>query len=411
MLSYKDVISVSQLNAYIRKMFWEDDFLKQVFVQGEIANLRDYRGHLYFTLKDEKASVRAVMWQSARSSLAFVPEDGMQVILLGNVSVFERDGIYQIYTTYMEPFGLGALYASLEKLKEKLEKEGLFKEERKRPLPMFPRKIGLVTSKRGAAIKDIISVGKRRYPGVEFVLADCKVQGEGAAQDIAAGIKALNEIPDVDVIIVGRGGGSQEDLFVFNDEGVARAIFASRVPVVSAVGHERDVTIADLVADVRAATPSAAAELVVPNAEQIRIVIENLEKRAYACVRMQIDQNRRRLENLASRPCFERPDWFVVSGRESLYRLRKDLEDAILSIVSEGHRTLNSELAKLDALSPLKILSRGYSVTRTLPGLCVVRDSNEVMPESMVVVTLHKGSIVCRVEERHDSEEGSVQND
>lgn len=407
-LHYKDVISVSQLNAYIRKMFWEDDFLKEVFVQGEIANLRDYRGHLYFTLKDQNASVRAVMWQSARSGLSFVPEDGMQVILAGNVSVFERDGIYQIYATYMEPSGLGALYASLEKLKEKLEKEGFFKEERKRPLPMFPRKIGLVTSKRGAAIRDIISVGKRRYPGVEFVLADCKVQGEGAAQDIAAGIRALNEIPDVDVIIVGRGGGSQEDLFVFNDEDVARAIFLSRVPIVSAVGHERDVTIADLVADVRAATPSAAAELVVPNVEQIRTTVENLVKRANICVRMQIDHSRRRLENLASRPCFERPDWFLVAARETLYRLRKDLEDAIMNVSSERHQRLNSELAKLDALSPLKILSRGYSVTRTFPGLSVVRDSSEVTPGSRVVVTLHKGSIVCRVEERHDCEEGLV---
>lgn len=407
-MDYKDVVSVSQLNSYIRKMFWEDDFLQQVFVQGEIANLRDYRGHLYFTLKDEKSSIRAVMWLNNRSKLSFVPEDGMQVIVSGSVSVFERDGIYQVYATYMEPFGLGALYAALEKLKEKLEKEGFFKEDRKRPLPMFPRKIGLVTSKRGAAIRDIISVGTRRYPGVQFVLADCKVQGEGAASAIAAGIKALNEIPDVDVIIVGRGGGSQEDLFVFNDEVVARAIYESRVPIVSAVGHERDVTIADLVADVRAPTPSAAAELVVPDAEQLKSAVNALVQRAYTHVKLEIEDNRRKLESLVSRPCFERPDWFLVAARESLYRLRQDLEDAMRNILNLERQRFNWITGKLDALSPLKILSRGYSVTRSIPDLHVIKNSDEVALDSRVVVTLHKGSIICRVEEKCDEEELEV---
>ncbi len=346
-MDLRNVISVSRLNAYIRKLFWQDEYLRQVFVQGEIANLRDYRGHLYFTLKDEKSSIKGVMWQSDRTRLSFVPEEGMQVIVAGGVSVFERDGVYQVYVSYMEPSGLGALYASLERLKEQLEKEGLFSQARKRPLPFFPRKIGVVTSIRGAAIKDIVSVGKRRYPGARFVVADSKVQGEGAGLDIAAGIRALNEIPDVDVIIVGRGGGSQEDLFVFNDETLARAIVASRVPVVSAVGHERDVTIADLVADVRAATPSAAAELVVPNAQDLEAAISNLTQRAYVSMSLAIDNGRKRLSSKASRPCLERPDWFLVTGKETLVRLREDLEYAMKLNIDKERQEFGSVVTKL----------------------------------------------------------------
>ncbi len=404
-MDLRNVISVSRLNAYIRKLFWQDEYLRQVFVQGEIANLRDYRGHLYFTLKDEKSSIKGVMWQSDRKRLSFVPEEGMQVIVAGGVSVFERDGVYQVYVSYMEPSGLGALYASLERLKERLEKEGLFSQARKRPLPFFPRKIGLVTSIRGAAIKDIVSVGKRRYPGVQFVVADSKVQGEGAGLDIAAGIGALNEIPDVDVIIVGRGGGSQEDLFVFNDETLARSIFASRVPVVSAVGHERDVTIADLVADVRAATPSAAAELVVPNAQDLEAAIGNLTQRAYISMSLAIDNGRKRLSSLNSRPCLERPDWFLVTGRETLVRLREGLEYAMKLSIDKERQKLGSVVTKLDALSPLKILSRGYSVTRTVPGSKVVKDYRHVSPGSRVSINLHKGSLICLVERAVPGEE------
>lgn len=408
-MDLRNVISVSRLNAYIRKLFWQDEYLRQVFVQGEIANLRDYRGHLYFTLKDEKSSIKGVMWQSDRTRLSFVPEEGMQVIVAGGVSVFERDGVYQVYVSYMEPSGLGALYASLERLKEQLEKEGLFSQARKRPLPFFPRKIGVVTSIRGAAIKDIVSVGKRRYPGARFVVADSKVQGEGAGLDIAAGIRALNEIPDVDVIIVGRGGGSQEDLFVFNDETLARAIVASRVPVVSAVGHERDVTIADLVADVRAATPSAAAELVVPNAQDLEAAISNLTQRAYVSMSLAIDNGRKRLSVFKPRPCLERPDWFLVTGKETLVRLREDLEYAMKLNIDKERQEFGSVVTKLDALSPLKILSRGYSVTRTVPGLRVVKDYRHVSPGGRVFINLHKGSLVCLVEKAVPGEEVSVE--
>ncbi|MGI6620078.1 MAG: exodeoxyribonuclease VII large subunit [Bacillota bacterium] len=424
-MDLRDVISVTQLNSYIRNLFWQDEFLRQVFVQGEIANLRDYQGHLYFTLKDEKSSIRAVMWRSNRTRMSFVPKEGMQVIVAGNVSVYERDGVYQVYATYMEPAGLGALYAQLEELKRKLEKEGLFAAERKRPLPMFPRKIGVVTSIRGAAIKDIVSVGRRRYPGVRFVVADSKVQGEGAEVEIAAGIKLLNHIPDVDVIIVGRGGGSQEDLFVFNHELVARAIYASRVPVVSAVGHERDVTIADLVADVRAATPSAAAELVVPNARELLTRVERLVQRGYAGLAIEIRNSRTRLQGLSSRPCLQRPDWFLVSARETLLRLRERLENAMdfigstKDLVSEltqslrrsmeasleaNGRKFGSLALKLDALSPLAVLSRGYSVTRKVSDMTIIRSHTDVNRGDQVLVNLYRGSLVCRVEQTADEE-------
>lgn len=399
MLDLKNVLSVSQLNSYIRKLLWQDELLRQVFVRGEVANLRNYQGHLYFTLKDEKCSVRAVMWRSDAVRLTFVPEDGMQVIVSGSVSVFERDGVYQIYVTYMEPSGLGALYAALEKLKKKLEKEGLFSLEHKKPLPLFPRKIGLVTSIRGAAIKDIISVGRRRYPGVEFVVADTKVQGPGAPEDIARGIAFLNRVPGVDVIIVGRGGGSQEDLFVFNDETVARAIYASKVPVVSAVGHERDVTIADLVADVRAPTPSAAAEMVVPMASQLKANIESLVKRAEDQVRLVIRESREKLSSLRSRPSLQRADWFLISSRETVLRLRKDLEDEVKVMVERERLKFQSYAARMDALSPLRILSRGYSIARKVPGFDIIRDYCQAPPGSKLILTLHKGSLLCLVEE------------
>ena len=399
MLKPDKALTVSQLNSYVKEALWRDELLRQVLVRGEIANIRNYQGHLYFTLKDEKASVKAVMWRSDAMRLSFVPADGAEVLAAGSVSVFERDGVYQVYVSYMEPSGLGALYAALEKLKEKLEKEGLFAPERKRPLPLFPRKIGLVTSVRGAAIKDILSVGRRRYRGAAFVVADAKVQGEGAPQDVARGIRVLNAVPEVDVIIVGRGGGSQEDLFVFNDETVARAIFASTVPVVSAVGHERDVTVADLVADARAATPSQAAELVVPNAgemlDEVRSFEEDMKNQVYAL----IGGYRQTLGLLRSRPALERPDWFLVSSKESLVHLRKDLEDAVLSVLERSRSNLGSVVSRLDALSPLQILSRGFSVVRRVPDGAIVRDYKDAPQGTRVQVGLHKGSLGCLVED------------
>lgn len=407
-MDFRNVITVSQLNSYVRELFWRDEYLRQVLVQGEIANLRNYQGHLYFTLKDEKSSVKAVMWRSNRTKMSFVPNEGMKVIVAGNVSVFERDGVYQLYATHMEPAGLGALYAALEQLKQRLEKEGLFAQERKRPLPFFPRKIGLVTSLRGAAVRDIVSVGRRRYAGVQFVVADSKVQGEGAEMEIAAGIELLNRVPEVDVIIVGRGGGSQEDLFVFNHEMVARAIYASKVPIVSAVGHERDVSIADLVADVRAATPSVAAELVVPNARELQIALRNLMDRAYKGHSQTLGNARMRLESLRSRPSLERPDWFLVSATEILLRLKENLEGSTLRYLEGKRQDLGSLSLKLDTLSPLSILSRGYSVTRTIPDLKIVRSKEDVQIGDQVWIRLHEGRLICKVLESSAERQGEV---
>lgn len=406
MLQSENVLSVSALNAYVRQVIAKDDLLRQVVVRGEIANLRNYHGHLYFTLKDQKSSIRAVMWRNDSMRLKFSPEEGSEVLVAGNVSVFERDGVYQVYVSYMEPSGLGALYAALEELKARLEKEGLFSPERKRPLPFFPRKVGLVTSIRGAAIKDIVSVGRRRYPGVWFVAADSKVQGEGAAEEIAAGISKLNQVPGVDVIIVGRGGGSQEDLFVFNDEKVARAIYASGVPVVSAVGHERDITVADLVADARAATPSAAAELVVPDTAAINRDVAKLLERAQNQVYTLVGGYRQTLGLLRARPALERPDWFLVQSRESLVRLREDLEDTIGAAVEKAQTGFATTVSRLDALSPLRILSRGYSFCRKVPTLEIVKDYTQVEKGSSVEVTLSRGSITCLVQ---DSEPPGVE--
>ncbi|HHY76400.1 MAG TPA: exodeoxyribonuclease VII large subunit [Firmicutes bacterium] len=400
----RKAITVSQLNAYVRDLFRRDDFLQQVAVRGEIGNLRNYQGHLYFTLKDEKASVKAVMWRSDAMRLAFVPAEGAEVIALGSVSVFERDGVYQLYVTYMEPSGLGAMYAALEKLKEKLEKEGLFRQERKRSLPFFPRKIGVVTSIRGAAIKDILTVGRRRYRGASFVVVDAKVQGDGAAQTIIRGIRILNEVPEVDVIIIGRGGGSQEDLFVFNDEELARAIYASKVPVVSAVGHERDVTIADLVADARAATPSQAAEMVVPNAQELLALVRSYKEDMRNEVYKMIGGYRQTLSLLRSRPALERPDWFLVSWRESLTRLTGDLESAMSAIMEKKSSALGNLCAKLDALSPLRVLSRGFSLVRRLPDGAIVRSASQAPEGTAVQVSLMRGSLVCRVEESRDGD-------
>ncbi|MGI6642711.1 MAG: exodeoxyribonuclease VII large subunit [Bacillota bacterium] len=399
MLPAQDLISVSQLNAYVKDVLWKDDFLRQVLVRGEIANLRNYSGHLYFTLKDEKASVRAVMWRSDAARLAFLPKDGTQVVVAGGVSVFERDGIYQVYVNYMEPSGLGALYAALEKLKAKLEKEGLFSAERKRPLPRFPRKIGLVTSLRGAAVKDIVTCGRRRFPGVHFVAVDVKVQGEGAPREIAMGIQILNRVPGVDVIIVGRGGGSQEDLFVFNDEIVARAIFNSKAVVVSAVGHERDVTVADLVADVRAATPTHAAELVVPDALSLRAQIRSLTDNARTHMYALLGGYRQALGLLRSRPALQRPDWFLVSARETSVRLREDLEYSMAARLDRERNALASSVARLDALSPLRILSRGYSLAQLLPDMEIVRRHEDAPRGSRLRLTLHEGELICLVEE------------
>lgn len=398
MIPRENVFTVSQLNAYVKEVLWRDELLRQVAVIGEMANVRMYGGHMYFTLKDEKASVRAVMWRNDVARLEFVPEEGMSVIAMGYVSVFERDGNYQLYVSYMEPSGLGALYVALEQLKKKLEAEGLFSRERKRPLPFLPRKVGIVTSIRGAAIRDIVTVGRRRFPGVRFVVADSRVQGDGAAEEIARGIELLNSVPEVDVIIVGRGGGAQEDLWCFNSEIVARAIFRSKVPVVSAVGHERDVTIADLVADVRAATPSNAAELAIPDVREVRRAVEAVLARGKSLLTAKVASYRKILQALSSRPCLTRPDWSLVENREKLVSLNTRLEEAVEQVLEAKRARFRELVLKMDALSPLKVLARGWSLARVLPDRVVLKDSSQVRPGSRIEITLKRGLVECTVD-------------
>ena len=398
MISRENVLTVSQLNAYVKEVLWRDELLRQVAVAGELANVRVYGGHMYFTLKDDKASIRGVMWRNDAARLSFVPEEGMSVLALGYVSVFERDGVYQLYASYMEPSGLGALYVALEQLKRKLESEGLFSPGRKRTLPFFPRKVGIVTSIRGAAIRDIVTVGRRRFPGVRFVVADSRVQGDGAAEEIARGIDILNKVPEVDVIIVGRGGGAQEDLWCFNSEVVARAIFNSRAPVVSAVGHERDVTVADLVADVRAATPSNAAEIVIPDAREVRRLLEDSLARARSLLMARIGSHRKVLAALSSRPCLARPDWKVVENREKLVSLDSRLGEAIERLLNSRRASFKELVAKMDALSPLSVLARGWSLARILPDKTVLKDSSQVHPGSRIEVVLRRGFVECTVD-------------
>ena len=296
------------------------------------------------------------------------------------------------------PFGFGAIYAALDS-KKRLESEGLFSPERKKKIPAFPRKIGIVTSLRGAAIKDIVSVGRRRYPGVRFVVVDSKVQGDGAAAGIVKGIQVLNGCPEVDVIVVSRGGGSQEDLFVFNDESIARAVVASAVPVVSAVGHERDVTVTDLVADARAPTPSAAAEMVVPNARELLSYVVMLREHAFEKIYSTVNQYKKGLKLILTRPALQRPDWYLASSRERLLRLIGDMEYFMVNRLQRERYVFEGSVFKLNALSPLKVLARGYSLTRRIEDMSIIKSADQAPAGSRILVTLNEGLLECTVDE------------
>ena len=295
------IYQVREVNRYLKGKLEGDDFLQNLGVQGEISNFKHHSsGHMYFTLKDEESTLRCVMFRSQNRRLNFAPRDGLQVIALGSIGVYIRDGVYQFYVEAMEPAGLGSLHLAFEELKRKLAGEGLFSPERKRSLPLLPRRVGVITSPTGAAIRDIITVSRRRFANVDLIVAPVLVQGDRAAPQMVAALEALARVPGIDVIIIGRGGGSWEELWPFNDEGLARAIAACPVPVISAVGHETDFTIVDFVADVRAATPSAAAELAVPDKEELRLRLQNLAARSQQGIRTILEQRRQALSTLAS---------------------------------------------------------------------------------------------------------------
>ncbi|NMP37021.1 MAG: exodeoxyribonuclease VII large subunit [Clostridiales bacterium] len=365
MEAYKPKIyTVSQLNRYVKSVLEEDPAINPVFIVGEISNFKRYEasGHLYMSIKDSQSSVRAVMFRGDAQRLKFTPESGMSVILCGRVSVYERDGAYQVYISDMQPDGAGALAVAFEQLKNKLSAEGLFDDSRKPALPKFPSRVGVITSGEGAALRDILNVLSRRYPVAQVILCPVQVQGEGSSAQIAAAIRLFNEKKAADVLIVGRGGGSVEDLWAFNEEITARAVAASVIPVISGVGHETDFTICDFVASLRAPTPSAAAELAVPDAAELKNDI--LMKTAYLnrLIINEVGRMRKRLEVCAGSRVMKNPSVLLDDRRRYLDESRSASESALEKRLTAGRAQLSALAGRADALSPLKVLSRGYAV-------------------------------------------------
>ena len=360
-----EIYSVSKLNKYVKGILDRDGVLSNFFLVGEISNYRPhYSGHMYMTLKDEASSVKAVMFAGNASRLKFTPENGMKVLVFGSASLFPRDGSYQVYINDMQPDGVGALNIAFEQLKKKLESEGLFDPRYKKELPVYPQRVGVVTSATGAAVQDIFNVLKRRYPVAEVVLRPCQVQGEGAALDIANAIKEFNDADGADVLIVGRGGGSIEDLWAFNEEIVARAVFNSRIPVISAVGHETDFTICDFVADLRAPTPSAAAECAVPDINELKNKIYVYRQSMYSSVRNYIDIQRAALFSIEKSGALKDPLLKLRDSRRDLAFLGEKLESYAVSEFDSKRSTVSALAGRLDALSPLKVISRGYGLIK-----------------------------------------------
>ncbi len=357
------ILTVTQLNEYIKTVIEGQPILRSLYIKGEISNFTNHykTGHFYFTLKDEGGLIRSVMFKGSADKLKFAPENGMRVIAHGRVSAYVRDGQYQFYADDMEPDGVGALYIAYEQLKAKLEKEGLFDQRFKKPLPKIPKRIGIITSPTGAAIRDIINILGRRFPYAEGVLYPALVQGDGAPLQLINGIKYFNTKNNVDVIIIGRGGGSIEDLWAFNNEGLAREIFASHIPVISAVGHETDFTICDFVADRRAPTPSAAAELAVPETLELKQKILNIIGRMDMLVMHNVKNKRSRIEELANKRVLNSPDFIVDDRRVHLMNLDARLEGGMKYSVSLKKELFARYTSKLEALNPMSVISRGYS--------------------------------------------------
>ncbi len=356
-------ITVSELNAYIKDKVADDEYLNSVFVKGEISNFKHhYTGHMYFTLKDENSLVKCIMFKSSTATLNFMPKDGMNVMVLGSVGVFERDGVYQIYVKAMQEDGIGNLYEAYEKLKAKLEKEGLFDESHKKKIPFMPKIIGVLTASTGSVIRDIINVSTRRNPNVYIRLYPVPVQGEGAGIKIAKAINYMDENHLADVLIIGRGGGSLEDLWPFNEEVVARAIYDCDIPIISAVGHETDFTISDFVADLRAPTPSAAAELAVADISEIKNDIDLYKNRLKICLRRKTESMRLEYEKIMNSRVYKDPYKNIKDYYLQVENYLKDIEKNAVQNYKDSKILATKLITKLDALSPLKTLSRGYSI-------------------------------------------------
>ena len=363
-MRYEDMaISVTELNSYIKNKIADDEYLNSVLIKGEISNFKNhYTGHMYFTLKDENSLIKCVMFKTYAQKLNFMPKDGMKVFVLGGVSVFERDGVYQIYVKAMQEDGVGILYKKYEELKQRLEQEGYFAEEHKKAIPQMPKIIGVLTSQTGSVIRDIINVSTRRNPNVNIRLYPVPVQGEGAAEKIADGIKFMNKNQLADVLILARGGGSLEDLWPFNEEIVAHAIYNSEIPVISAVGHETDFSISDFVADLRAPTPSAAAELAVPDVYEVKQKINSYQNRLRLSLVKKVEIMKLRYEKCMSSRVFKEPLRNINDNYLKVDTYIKKLENIIKTKQKEEKTKYVELVAKLDTLSPLKTLTRGYSL-------------------------------------------------
>ena len=443
-------LTVTALTRYIKRKFDYDPPLQDVYVKGEISNSKKHTsGHMYFTVKDDHARIAAVMFHHQARTLKFIPENGMHVLIRGTVTVYEPGGQYQIYVNEMHPDGIGSLYLAFEQLKEKLAKEGLFAKEHKRPLPDYPKTIGVVTSPTGAAIRDIITTIQRRYPIARIIIYPALVQGEQAAASIVQAIEVANERKEADVLIVGRGGGSIEDLWPFNEEIVARAIFASKIPIISAVGHETDTTIADFVADLRSPTPTGAAELAVPDIDEIMERILNYKIRLTRSIREQITSERKNLERITNSYAFRNP-WrlyeqkleqldrlserqqralkYVLDRKKQLYSLVKDrlirnhpdrmyqqakkefagqlqkLQYHFQAILTSKQKEFSGVLATLEALSPLKVMNRGYSIVYS--GDQIVKSIHDVKIDDSLIIQVQDGTIYSRVTERKEKANG-----
>jgi len=396
----KKIFTVSQVTAYLKQLIEGEPELQNIWISGEISNFtRHSSGHMYFTLKDEYARIRAVMFKRENQRLPFQPHDGLEVLAYGRIAVYPKNGEYQLYVELLEGSGWGSLYLAFEQLKERLAQEGLFDLAKKKPLPPLPRKIGVITSPTGAAVHDIIRILHRRNPQVDILIIPAQVQGELAPQSLVAAIKLAGCLKDLDLVIIGRGGGSIEELWAFNDEGVARALAACPHPVISGVGHETDFTIADFVADLRAPTPSGAAELAVPELNELRKQISRNTASLKAAILKICRRKADHLSQLANRMALKRPDHFLMPRRQQLDEAKEDLIRAFRNLLAQKRQLLLQQAGKLDALSPLSTLGRGYSLTFKEADGSLLRTAAAIAAGEKVKVILHRGQLICTVEE------------
>ena len=394
-MEYK-AISVTELNSYIKNKIADDEYLNNILIKGEISNFKHhYTGHMYFTLKDDNSLIKCIMFKSYTSNLKFVPKDGMSVLAFGTVSVFERDGVYQLYCKAMQEDGVGNLYKEYEELKNKLEKEGLFDNSHKKKLPVMPKIIGVLTSNTGSVIKDIINVSTRRNPNVYIRLYPVPVQGEGAGAKIAEAIKFMNNKNLADVLILARGGGSLEDLWPFNEEVVARAIYESKIPIVSAVGHETDFSISDFVADLRAPTPSAAAEIVVPNIVDIKQNLNTYNIRLKNALKKKVEIMQMRYEKCMKSRVYTDPLKIVNDNYIKLDMLIKSMTNGVMNKFQKSKTQAIKNFAKLDALSPLKTLSRGYSIIEK--DNKIIKNIEDLKKDELIKIRMQNGEKEAKI--------------